>query len=354
MTMAPEPEAPVGPLQVAREGVPIAVLGAGSWGTGLAIQFARSGHPVTLWGRSSKAVEQMLAGEPSPYLPEAPLPEQLQVTTDLGDCRHQELVVVAVPSKVFREVLRTYLQDAPTFRQVVVSGTKGIETDTLARMSQVCFEESARADRDVGFAVLSGPTFADELVAGLPSAAVIASAEREVAGRIQGALSGGNFRLYTSTDVVGVELGGTAKNVIAIAAGVIAGLGMGHNTLAALMTRGLHEITRLGLACGGRPRTFSGLAGMGDLVLTCTGGQSRNRRTGEMLAQGLGLDEISERIGMVAEGVRNAEALTTLAVKRRIEMPITEMMSRVVHHGKDPREAVEELMGRDLKGESEL
>ena len=145
-----------------------------------------------------------------------------------------------------------------------------------------------------------------------------------------------------------------AKNVIPIAAGVIAGPGMGHNTLAALMTRGLHEITRLGLACGGRPRTFSGLAGMGDLVLTCTGGQSRNRRTGEMLAQGLALPEISERIGMVAEGVRNAESLSALAAKRKVEMPITEMMFEVLHRGKNPREAVEELMGRDLKGESEL
>lgn len=336
------------------ETLPIAVLGAGSWGTGLAIQFARSGHPVTLWGRPSAAVERMQAGEPSPYLPEAPLPEQLAVTTDLDACRRQTLIVVAVPSKVFRQVLRSYLEDAPDLSQVIVSGTKGIETDTLARMSQVCFEESARADRDTDFAVLSGPTFADELVAGLPSAAVIASAEREVASRVQSVLSGGNFRLYSSTDVVGVELGGTAKNVIAIAAGVIAGLGMGHNTLAALMTRGLHEITRLGLACGGRPRTFPGLAGMGDLVLTCTGGQSRNRRTGEMLAQGLALPEISERIGMVAEGVRNAESLSALAAKRRVEMPITEMMFRVLHRGKDPRSAVEELMGRDLKGESEL
>ncbi len=337
------------------KGSSVAVLGAGSWGTALAVHAVRLGASVTLWARSGEQVEAMRSSRRNLYLgPDVELPAELAFTASLEDLATCETVVVAVPSQVFRSVLRAFLGVSKAKDVTVVSGTKGIETDTLARMSQVTFEEGARIERDLNFAVLSGPSFSDELVAGAPTAAVLASTDVDVAGRLQASWTGANLRLYASSDVVGVEIGGTAKNVVAIAAGVVHGLGMGHNTQAALMTRGLHEMTRLGLSCGGRPRTFSGLAGMGDLVLTCTGGQSRNRRTGELLAEGLELKEIEGKIGMVAEGVKNAVALTRLAKQRRIEMPITEMMNRVLYEEKPAREAVEELMDRDLKMESEL
>jgi glycerol-3-phosphate dehydrogenase (NAD(P)+) len=211
-----------------------------------------------------------------------------------------------------------------------------------------------QTNRELRFAVLSGPTFAAELATGTPTAAVLASEDDGVARELQDLLSWGNLRLYTSSDVVGVEIGGTAKNVVAIAAGAVTGLGFGHNTLAALITRGLHEVTRLGLACGGRPRTFSGLAGLGDLVLTCTGGLSRNRRTGLELAGGKSLDEIAAESHMVAEGVLNSRSLLHLARLKGIEMPITEQMEAVLWEGKTPRAAVADLMQRELKAEAEL
>ncbi len=348
------PELSLGAARERTNDARLAVLGAGSWGTALAVHWARHGHSVRLWARSPDHVTAMRESRRSHYLPRHELPKAVTVTHRLEDCAQASTVVIAVPYQTFREVLRGYLASAGEGARTIVSGTKGIETETLARMSQVTFEEAVRVHRDLDFAVLSGPSFADELVDRSPTAAVIASADVQVAARMQQLLSAGNLRLYSSSDVVGVEIGGTAKNVVAIASGVINGLGMGHNTRAALMTRGLHEITRLGLACGGRPRTFSGLAGMGDLVLTCTGGQSRNRRTGELLAQGLELARVEQEIGMVAEGVKNALALTRLAAQRRVEMPITSMMYRVLYQGKPVREAIEELMSRDLKVESEL
>jgi glycerol-3-phosphate dehydrogenase (NAD(P)+) len=236
----------------------------------------------------------------------------------------------------------------------LVSAAKGIETETLARMSQVAFEEGTAADREIRFAVLSGPTFAAELARNAPSAAVIASEDANFATDVRECLSTPLLRLYSSPDVVGVELGGTAKNVIAIAAGTLSGLGLGHNTLAALITRGLHEITRLGIAFGGQPRTFAGLAGLGDLVLTCTGGLSRNRRTGLELAAGKSLAEITGETHQVAEGIRNSIAVARLAAQRGVEMPITQQMVAVMHHGKEARKAVEELMTRELKAETEL
>jgi glycerol-3-phosphate dehydrogenase (NAD(P)+) len=218
----------------------------------------------------------------------------------------------------------------------------------------VAFEEGTAADREIRFAVLSGPTFAAELARNAPSAAVIASEDAHFATEVRECLSTPLLRLYSSPDVVGVELGGTAKNVIAIAAGTLSGLGLGHNTLAALITRGLHEITRLGIAFGGQPRTFAGLAGLGDLVLTCTGGLSRNRRTGLELAAGKSLAEITGETHMVAEGIRNSIAVARLAAQRGVEMPITQQMVAVMHHGKEARKAVEELMTRELKAETEL
>ncbi len=210
-------------------------------------------------------------------------------------------------------------------------------------MSQVAFEEALAADRELRFAVLSGPNFAAEVAAGLPSAAVVASEDNQLAAELRQTFASPSFRLYSSSDVVGVELGGAAKNVIAVAAGLVSGLGLGHNTLAALITRGLHETTRLGVACGGQPRTFSGLAGLGDLVLTCTGGLSRNRRTGLELAKGKSLAEVEGETSMVAEGIRKG-----------VEMPIAEQMMCVLYEQKSPRAALDELMTRDLKSESEL
>lgn len=332
----------------------VAVLGAGSWGTALAVHAARCGHPTTLWCRSAERRRQLEAGENQLYLPGVRFPDTLTVTDSLADLAEHELVLVVVPSHGFRAVLRDFLEASRVRSPAIVSGTKGIEQESLARMSNVCFEEGARVGRVLRFAVLSGPSFATELAAGDPTACVVAAEDAELARSVQDDFSHENLRLYTSSDVVGVELGGTAKNVVAIAAGLAGGLGFGHNTLAALMTRGLHEVTRLGLAYGGRPRTFSGLAGMGDLVLTCTGPLSRNRQTGVALAQGKSLEQISDEMSMVAEGVRNSVALSRLAQARKVDMPITQTMVQVLYEGKSPRDAVVELMRRGLKSESEL
>ncbi|HSR41310.1 MAG TPA: NAD(P)H-dependent glycerol-3-phosphate dehydrogenase, partial [Longimicrobiales bacterium] len=265
------------------------------------------------------------------------------------------VVIVAVPSHGFRHVVRELLTVAPASRPVsLVSAAKGIEVDSQARMSQVAFEEGMAADRDVHFAVLSGPSFAAELARGMATAAVLASEEPDLATWIQEELATSSLRLYTSSDVVGVELGGTSKNVIAIAAGVVAGLALGHNTLAALITRGLHEISRLGVAYGGKRSTFAGLAGLGDLGLTCTGGLSRNRQIGIDLAAGKGPREIADEPHMVAEGVKNCLSVQRLARRRGVEMPITEQVVEILYQDKSPRAAVGELMGRELKAEAEL
>ncbi|MDY7096235.1 MAG: NAD(P)H-dependent glycerol-3-phosphate dehydrogenase, partial [Acidobacteriota bacterium] len=288
------------------------------------------------------------------YLPGIELPETLTATHDLSaldDCRD---VLVVVPSHGFREVVRSFLRQRKNGQEVnLISATKGIETEGSARMSEVCAQEAAAVEQEVGFAVLAGPTFAAELSRGLPAAGVVASADRALATRLQELLAAPNFRLYNSSDVVGVEIGGTSKNVIAIAAGAVVGLELGHNALAALITRGLHEITRLGIACGGQARTFSGLAGLGDLVLTCTGGLSRNRRAGLDLAQGKTLEQITSG-AMVAEGIRNALAISRLAHQMDVEMPITEQMVQVLYENKHPRRAVTELMTRELKAEAAL
>ncbi len=334
----------------------IAVLGAGSWGTALAVHFARRGDRVRLWARrpdfARRLAEERVNRE---YLPDAPFPPSLTATSDLEQAGACEVALVVVPSHGFRAVVRDFLAARPRGRSLaLVSCTKGIEGETGARMSQVSFEEALAADREIRFAVLSGPTFAAELAAEMPSAAVIGSDEGVLASELRELLASPGLRLYSSTDVVGVELGGAAKNVIAVAGGVVTGLGLGHNTLAALITRGLHEMTRLGIACGGQARTFSGLAGLGDLVLTCTGGLSRNRRTGLELASGKSLDEIQAETSMVAEGVRNSLSITRLAEKKGVEMSITEQMMQVMYEEKSPRLGVEELMTRERKSETEL
>jgi len=288
------------------------------------------------------------------YLPGVALPESLSVTDDLASLADSEIVLVVVPSHGFREVVRSFLSHPSSERcRYLVSATKGIEGGTHARMSEVSRHEAKKAKAEVCFAVISGPSFAKELVEGSPTAAVIACDDESAADHLQRILSGGNLRLYSTSDVVGVELGGTVKNVIAIAAGVVMGLGLGNNARAALITRGLHEMTRFGIACGGHPETFSGLAGLGDLVLTCTSRMSRNQRIGEALASGKTLAEIAAGTAMVAEGIRNCKAVLSLAESLGLEMPITEQMVRVLYDGKPPRLAVETLMARELKREVE-
>jgi glycerol-3-phosphate dehydrogenase (NAD(P)+) len=336
----------------------IGILGAGSFGTALAVHFAGAGgHPVRLWARSPELVARMAAERRNPsYLPDVELPAGVEPTSEVAALGDSEFLVVVAPSHGFREVLRQFLQigGAGAGALRLISATKGIEPGTLARMSQVAAEEGEAAGREIRFAVLSGPTFAVELARNVPSAAVIASADAGFATDVREGLATPFLRLYSSDDVVGVELGAATKNVIAIAAGTLSGLGLGANTLAALITRGLHEITRLGIAYGGQPRTFAGLAGLGDLVLTCTGGLSRNRRIGLDLAAGRSPAEIREETHRVAEGILNSVAVAALAARRGVEMPITQQMVAVLHHGKDPRRGLEELMTRELKSETEL
>lgn len=334
----------------------IGVLGAGSFGTALAVSQADAGRPVILWSRRSDFAARLRRERVNrAYLSGIPFPAALEVTDDLAALADCGIVLAAVPSHGYRAVLTSYLERLPANASpVVVSAIKGIETETLARISEITFEEAIAADRETRFACLAGPSFASELAAGAPTAAVIAAADPDLAAVLRDALSTQRFRLYSTTDVVGVELGGTTKNVIAIAAGVVAGLGLGHNTLAVLMTRGLHEMTRLCIACGGHQRTMAGLAGLGDLVLTCTGGLSRNRHLGYELAAGKTLEEISGSTTMVAEGVRNSLAIAKLATRHRVEMPITEQMVEVLYRGKSPRAVIEDLMTRELKAEAEL
>jgi glycerol-3-phosphate dehydrogenase (NAD(P)+) len=344
----------------------IGVLGAGSWGTALAVHLAGAGgHAVSLWARHPELARRMAADrENRDYLEGIEIPRRVEPTADMAALAGSDVVLLVVPSHGFRAVLRQFLATAAATVTaagaggepplVLVSATKGIESDTLARMSQVAAEETAASGRRLRFAALAGPSFAHELARNVPSAVVIASEDAALATEIRQALSTSTMRLYSSADVVGVELGGATKNVIAIAAGTVSGLGLGDNTLAALITRGLHEITRLGVACGGQPRTFAGLAGLGDLVLTCTGALSRNRRAGIELAAGKTLAEITGETPMVAEGIRNSAAIARLAARHGVEMPITEQMVAVIYQGKDPRRAVEELMTRGLKAEAEL
>jgi glycerol-3-phosphate dehydrogenase (NAD(P)+) len=333
----------------------IGVLGAGSFGTALAIHAARAGHRVRLWARRADfAAEMAAARENRLYLPGVPFPDGLEVGHELKALADTDFTVVAIPSHGYRAVFADFLAARGDGSLVAVSATKGIETEGLARMSRVTSEECARAAVPARFAVLSGPTFAAELARGVPSAAVVASDDETLAAELRHALASPAFRLYSSSDVVGVELAGTAKNVIAIAAGVLAGLGLGHNTMAALITRGLHEMTRLAVASGGDPETLRGLAGLGDLVLTCTGGLSRNRRTGIELARGRCLADVLRETTEVAEGVKNSLAIRRLAADRGLEMPIVEQMCEVLYEDKNPEAALHDLMTRELKRESKL
>jgi glycerol-3-phosphate dehydrogenase (NAD(P)+) len=330
--------------------VKISVIGGGSFGTAMAVVASRCGNDVMLWAHDPRVAEALGAGTNSFYLPSIPLPESIRPTNDLAAAaRFGEVFFMVVPSHHYRTVLTELaLHAGPHIR--VISGTKGIENETLDRMSEIA--RAVLGDRLAAFATLSGPTFALETARGDPTAAVIASEDETLAHEMQKALSSATFRLYDTRDVVGVELAGSLKNVIAIAAGAVEGLGLGSNTNAALITRGLHEITRLGIALGGKPETFAGLAGMGDLVLTCTGSLSRNRSVGVALGRGKQLDEILSETRLVAEGVKTSKSVKQLAERHKIEMPITTEMYRVLYENESPRNAIQRLMLRSLKAEA--
>ncbi len=328
---------------------PLAVVGAGSWGTALAIQFARNGREVRLWGRDPAQQRRMTADRVNArYLPDAQFPGSLVVTLDLETCldRVQD-VLVAVPSHAFRDTL-TALKSLLADDARVCWATKGFELNTGKLPHQVAAEVLGE-NRSV--AVLSGPTFATEVGMGLPTAMTIAANDNAFAEELAVALSGDNFRAYTSNDIVGVEVGGAVKNVLAIGAGMSDGLGFGANSRVALINRGLVEMTRLGIALGANKDTFMGLAGMGDLVLTCTDDQSRNRRMGLALAAGKTVEQAQAEIRQVVEGVLAAEAVQQVADELGIEMPICHQVYRIIYAGATPREAVGALMRRRLKSE---
>jgi glycerol-3-phosphate dehydrogenase (NAD(P)+) len=328
--------------------VSLTVLGGGSWGTALAAHLCRAGHPVRLWLRQSAVADEINRHRRNQaYLPDVELPSPLGATTDLAAAgAGAEAVFVVIPSEFCRAVYRQLRGVVPA-RVMIVSATKGIETDTLRRMTEVAAEEVPGHP----LAVLSGPSFALEVAREQPTTVVVASADVAVAEAVQRLVSTRAFRAYSSPDVVGVELAGSLKNVIAIAAGIVDGLGYGHNTVAALVTRGLAEIARLAVAAGARADTLSGLAGLGDLVLTCTGALSRNRRLGQALGAGRSLAEAVAETRMVAEGLRTTLAACALAERAGIEMPISMQMREVLYRGLPPREAVEALMLRSLKRE---
>jgi glycerol-3-phosphate dehydrogenase (NAD(P)+) len=334
----------------------IAVIGGGAWGTGIAIVLGRKGtHRVRLWAHEADVCECITHQRVNEkFLPGRRIPDSVTASTDLAaTLRGAHIVVSVMPSQHCRalfERMRPLIQP----QTLIVSATKGLEEGSLKRMTEVITEVLKR-DNGTSPAVgaLSGPSFAQEVARGDPTAITIASSDATLLRTVQQEFSDPSFRVYTNNDVIGVELGGALKNIVAIAAGICDGLGLGHNSVAALITRGLAEMTRLVVACGGRTETMAGLAGLGDLVLTCTGGLSRNRSVGVELGRGRTLPEIIAGMhGMVAEGVFTTSAAVGLAHARNVEMPITEQMHAILHQGKSPREATQVLMSRTGKSET--
>lgn len=326
----------------------IAVLGAGAWGTTLARLLAKAGQEVTLWAHRPEAAEEMRRdGRNSRYLPDHPFPPGLTVTADSADLAAASgLYVLAVPSAHVRETLRQVAGDLAE-GSPVLSVVKGIEAQTHARMSEVIAQEAA--GRSV--AVLSGPNLAREVASGLPAGTVAASTDPDLAATVAALLGSSQFRVYTNPDVVGVELAGALKNVIALAAGMTDGLGMGDSGKAAIVTRGLAEMTRLGVAAGADPRTFAGLAGVGDLIATCMSPLSRNRRAGELLATGIAWPAVASQLDGVAEGETTVTGALALAAQHQVELPIAEQVDAVIHGGRAPLDALASLMSRAQKDE---
>lgn len=326
----------------------LAVLGAGSWGTALTIEFARSGHDVVLWGRDPELARSIgTSGRHPKRLTDHPIPSSVRVTAAIAEALEDNRTsFLCVPCASLPSLLDA-LPAEPDAAVRLVNTSKGIEPEGLRRMSEIVLERF----RNARFAALSGPTFAEGVARGDPSAAVVASRDRDWAAELQGELSSSALRLYRSDDLAGVELAGALKNVVAIAAGIVSGLGFGHNTLAALVTRGLAEIGRIVRGHGGQDRTVHGLAGVGDLLLTCTGQQSRNRFVGEQIGRGRPLREILAELPEVAEGVRTCLAMPRLAAAAGVEAPIAEAVVQVLYENVAPRAAVEGLMTRALRSE---
>ena len=332
----------------------IGVVGAGSWGTALANLLAGKGYPIDWWVFEADVCEQIRAyRENRIFLPGVKLSRNLEATNDLAAVvRDKDVVLIVVPSHVMRSVAESVAPHLlPT--AIVVSASKGIENETLLTMSEV-LKEALEGFQDDRFSVLSGPSFAREVVQNLPTVVTAASRNLDCARSVQHIFATPFFRVYTHDDVIGVELGGSIKNVIAIAAGMIDGLGMGLNTRAALITRGMTEIRRLGVALGANPRTFTGLAGMGDLVLTCTGSISRNHTVGFKIGQGMTLEEVLRDMRMVAEGIKTARSVYNLSLRSGVEMPISQAIYQILYEGLSPKDAVYQLMTRDLKRELDV
>ena len=334
----------------------IAIIGAGAWGTGIAIVLGRKGtHSVRLWAHEADVCESIMSRRINEkFLPGRRIPDSVTASNDLAaTLAGAQIVVSVMPSQHCRSLfdrMRPLMQP----QTLIVSATKGLEEGSLLRMTEVIAHVLKRDDAPApAIGALSGPSFAQEVARGDPTAITIASEDAALLNTVQKEFSDSSFRVYTNSDVTGVELGGALKNIVAIAAGICDGLGFGHNSVAALITRGLAEMTRLVVACGGRAETMAGLAGLGDLVLTCTGGLSRNRSVGVELGRGQNLSHIIAGMhGMVAEGVFTTTAAVGLAHARGVEMPITEQMHAILHQGKSPREAIQELMARSGKSET--
>jgi glycerol-3-phosphate dehydrogenase (NAD(P)+) len=329
----------------------VAVIGAGSWGTALAMVAARNRHDVRIWARGPEVARGINREHKNPYyLTDFDLPENIRATTSLKEALvGADFVLIVVPSHAMREVV-TAMRDYLRGEQIIVSATKGVENITLMRMNEV-IADVLKEEFEPRFVALSGPSFAREVASGDPTAIVAASRDPRWSESVQRELSSGVFRIYTNDDVAGVELGGAIKNVVAIASGTVRGLGLGTNAVAAIITRGLAEMTRLALAQGARVETMAGLAGLGDLVLTCTGELSRNRHVGIELGRGRNLDEIVGEMREVAEGVKTTRAIYELGRRLNIDMPITASIHALLYENKPAMEAANELMGRPLKRE---
>lgn len=326
----------------------VTVVGSGSWGTALAVMLAEHGHEVMIWSRRKDAVDELLERRTNEkYLPGIKIPAGIGATADrAAAAAGAEIIILAVPSRAVRQTAADF---APYFQkgQILVNVAKGLEEGSLLRLSEVIRECVPQCE----VCVLSGPSHAEEVARNIPSACLIASENEETAKLVQKEFMNPRFRLYTNTDMIGVEMGAALKNIMALAAGMSDGLGFGDNTKAALMTRGMAEMQRLGMAMGGRAETFSGLSGVGDLIVTCTSMHSRNRRAGILLGQGKSLAETLDAVQMVVEGVNTVQAACHLAEKYGVSMPITEAINEVLFHGKNVEDAVLELMTRDGKAE---
>ena len=326
----------------------IGIIGSGTWGTAIGILLSNNGHEVTLWSAIPEEIEELKQSRRHPNLPEAELPEGIRFTADLAEAmKEKDLLVMAVPSVFVRQTakkMKPFCRDG----QLIVNVSKGLEEETLSTMSMILEEELPMAE----VAVLSGPSHAEEVSRGLPTTCVAGAHKRVVAEYVQSVFMSPVFRVYTSPDVLGIETGAALKNVVALAAGTADGLGYGDNTKAALITRGMAEISRLGVAMGGKAQTYAGLSGIGDLIVTCASMHSRNRRAGILIGKGYSMEEAMKEVNMVVEGVYSAKAALTLSKKYGVPMPIVEQVNQVLFEGKSPKDAVSDLMLRDRRIEN--